>query len=310
MQDAGRAGPASCPSRCPCQLGFLALPVVGGEGGSPALASPFPFPGSVGGCPGFGTLPPPAACPSGRQSGPAARFPCTRGVRAWEPVKYPTAHALASRLCALWGRHEGARGGRVVPGCGPPRVRHSPFPNRPSLGQAVRSRSPFSVGAGVAGVGTRHELHSACSCELALRAVRVARVRPGRGASCFGLGPLEFGALPPPAASPWGRGLGPTARFPRARGVRAWGPVTNPTARPLASWLCALWGGHKGARGGQCLLPGFGASGFGRSTSPSRLFMGQAAGARCLFSVDAGRRFSSDFNTVCLLCLSCCLLLV
>ena len=23
-------------------------------------------------------------------------------------------------------------------------------------------------------------------------------------------------------------------------GMRAWGPVTNPTARALASWLCAL----------------------------------------------------------------------
>ena len=40
-------------------------------------------------------------------------------------------------------------------------------------------------------------------------------------------------------------------------GVRAWGPVTNPTARALASWLCALWGRHEGARGGaSCLCVG------------------------------------------------------
>ena len=33
-------------------------------------------------------------------------------------------------------------------------------------------------------------------------------------------------------------------------GVRAWGPVTNPTARAPLSWLCALWGRHEGAWGG------------------------------------------------------------
>ena len=43
--------------------------------------------------------------------------------------------------------------------------------------------------------------------------------------------------------------------------------LTNPTARAQASWLCALWGRHKGARGGR-LLPGCGASGVGRSSTP------------------------------------------
>ena len=49
--------------------------------------------------------------------------------------------------------------------------------------------------------------------------------------------------------------------------MRAWGPVTNSTARTLACWLCALWGRHEGARGG-CLLPGSGASGVGRTPIP------------------------------------------
>ena len=60
-----------------------------------------------------------------------------------------------------------------------------------------------------------------------------------------------------------------TTRWLSVRGVRAWGPVTNPTARTLASWLCALWGGHEGARGGG-LLPGCGASGDGRSATLDR----------------------------------------
>ena len=32
--------------------------------------------------------------------------------------------------------------------------------------------------------------------------------------------------------------------------LQAWGPVTNPTACALASWLCVLWGRHEGALGG------------------------------------------------------------
>ena len=60
---------------------------------------------------------------------------------------------------------------------------------------------------------------------------------------------------------------GPTTHLLWVRGVRARGPNTNPTARALASWLCALWGRHEGARGGR-LLPGCGASGDGRSPSP------------------------------------------
>ena len=32
------------------------------------------------------------------------------GVWVREPVTYPAAHALASPLCALWGRHKGAPG--------------------------------------------------------------------------------------------------------------------------------------------------------------------------------------------------------
>ena len=56
---------------------------------------------------------------------------------------------------------------------------------------------------------------------------------------------------------------GPTTHWLWVRGMRARGPVTNPTACALASWLCALWGRHAGARGGH-LLPGCGASGVGR----------------------------------------------
>ena len=93
---------------------------------------------------------------------------------------------------------------------------------------------------------------------------------PGGGASCLAVRPPGSGALPPPTSRPFGRAAG--AHYPLAVGAGGvgWAPVTNPTARALASWLCALWWQHEGARGG-CLLPGCGASGDSRSPTPKPL---------------------------------------
>ena len=48
----------------------------------------------------------------------------------------------------------------------------------------------------------------------------------------------------------WAGCRGPLPTGCGCGGVRAWGPVTNPTARAFASWLCELWGRHEGTRGG------------------------------------------------------------
>ena len=56
-----------------------------------------------------------------------------------------------------------------------------PPPVRQTVGQRAGARCPFFLGAGCASVETRHQPHSARSCELALRAVRAARGRPGGG---------------------------------------------------------------------------------------------------------------------------------
>ena len=134
----------------------------------------------------------------GVRPGPTTHWLWVRGVRAWGPVTDPIARAPASWLCALWGRHEAAREGRLLPGCGASGVGRSPTPD--------------------------HSSFRAC-----------------------GQGPL-----------PTACGCG---------GVRAWGPVTNPTGRALASWLCAPWGPHEGAPGGR-LLPRCGASAVGCSPTP------------------------------------------
>ena len=345
------------------------------------------------------------------------------GVRAWGPVTNPTARALAGWLCALWGRQEGARGGRLLPVCGASGVGRSPYPDCPPSGRPAGAHYPLAVGAGGcgrgdpsptpqrallrasfarcgggtrapgggasclgvgrlgsgalppptarplgrlpgptthwlwvrggcgrgdpeptpqrallravgaargcpwgvplawvwgvrgrglshprlpalwagcrgplptgcgcgggAGVGTRHQPHNARSCELALRAVGAARGRPGGAPPAWVWGVRGRALSHPRLPALWAGCRGPLPTGCGCGGVRAWGPVTHPTARALASWLCALWGRHEGARRG-CLLPGCGASGVGRSPIPDCPPSGRAAGAHYPLAVGVG----------------------
>ena len=279
------------------------------------------------------------------------------GMQAWGPVTNPTARALAGWLCALWGRHEGARRGRLLPGCGASGVGRSPTPGCPPSGRAAGAHYPLAVEAGGcgrgdpsptpqrallragfarcgggtrapgegasclgvgrpwsgalpfltarplgglpgptthwlwvrggAGVGTVHQPHRARSCELALHAVGAARRRPGGAPLVWVWGVSGRALSQPQLPTLWAGCRGPLPTGCGCGGVRAWGPVTTPTARALASWLCALWGRHEGARGGR-LLPGCGASGVGRSPTADCPPSGRAAGAHYPLAVGAG----------------------
>ena len=90
------------------------------------------------------------------------------------PVTNPAARALASWLCALWGKHESARGERLLPGSGASGVGALPPPTTHPFGRAAGAHYRLAMGAGGAGMGTRHQPHSARACELALRAVGAA----------------------------------------------------------------------------------------------------------------------------------------
>ena len=106
--------------------------------------------------------------------GPATHWLWVRGVRAWGPHNNPTAHALASWPCALWGRYEGARGGASCLGVGRPGLGAPQPPTTRPFGRAAGATYPLAVGAGGAGVGTRQQPHSARSYELASRTVGAA----------------------------------------------------------------------------------------------------------------------------------------
>ena len=220
---------------------------------------------------------------------------------------YSTAHALASPLCALLGRHKGAWRGAP----------------RSSLtgvqGRAISVSPPSDLGAGGRGwllvFGGRRGCGRGNRSPTPQRTVLQAGVaRCGSGTrsslgvcSCLCGGGLQLGTLPSPNARPWGRRPGTAANFPWALGVRAWEPVTHPKAHAVASWLCALWGRHKGARGKGRLRPPYGLSGVGHPPSPSCPSLGQAAAVRCPFSVGnggSGREDPSSTQPRTLLCLA------
>ena len=208
-------------------------------------------------------------------------------MRAWGPVTNPTARALASWLFAPWGRHECALGGRLLPGCGASGVGRSPTPDCPPSGRAAGAHYPLAVGAGGCGRGDPSP-----TPQRALLRAGFARfwggMRVPGGACLAGVWGVRGRALSRPRLPAlWAGCRGPLPTGCRCGGVRAWGPVTNPTACALVSWLCALWGRHEGARGGH-LLPGCGASGVGRSRTPHCPPSGRAAGAHYPLAVGAG----------------------
>ena len=140
------------------------------------------------------------------------------GVRAWGPVTDPTARTLASWLCALWERHEGARGGRLLPGCGASGVGRSPIPDCPPSRRAARAHYPLAVGAGGCGRGDPSPTPQRSLFRAGFARCGGGMWVPGGGTSCLGVGSPGSGALPPPTARPLGGLPGPTTDWLWVRG--------------------------------------------------------------------------------------------
>ena len=229
------------------------------------------------GRPGSGALPPPSACPLGGLSGPTTHWLWVRGgagVGTHHQPHSPCSCELALRAVEAARGRPG--GGRLLPGCGASGVGRSSNPGCPPSGRAAATHYPLAVGAGGCGRGDPSPTPQRALLRAGGARCGGGTRAPGGGASCLGVGRPGSGALPPPTARPLGGLPSPLPTGCGCGGVRAWGPVTNPTARALASWLCALWGRQEGARGGR-LLPGCGASGIGRSPAPDCPPSGRAA---------------------------------
>ena len=178
-------------------------------------------------------------------------------------------------------------GGRLLPGNETSGVGRCPNPDCPPSGRAAGAHYPLLVGAGGRGRG---DPSPTPQCAL----LRAGLARCGGGMRVPGGAPPAWvwgvrgralfhprlPALPAGCRGPLPTGCG-------CGGVRAWGPVTNPTARALSSWFCALCGGTRAPGGGR-LLPGCGASGVRRSPNPDCPPSGRAAGAHYPLAVGAG----------------------
>ena len=173
-----------------------------------------------------------SGCPSGF---PRVSFVCVcaRALTAFAPPPPPrVAVARAPRAVPLLGA------GRAVPRGPCPSACPAPVPCSVWLawgGGAAWSRVPLpglelrAPGEVNAGVGTRHQPHRARSCELASRAVGAARGCPGEAPLAWVSGLRGQALCHPRQVVLWGVRPGPTTHWLWVRGLRAWGPVTNPT---------------------------------------------------------------------------------
>ena len=257
----------------------LALRAVGAARGRPGGGASCPGVGR----PGSGALRPPTARLLGGLTGPTTHLLWVRGGAGVGTHHQPH----SARSCMLWGRHEGARGGLLLPWCGASGVERSSTPDCPPSGRAAGAQYPLAVGAGGCGHGDPSPTPQRALLRAGFARCGGGTGAPGGGASCLGVGRPGLGALRSSTARPWAGCWGPLPTGCGCGGVRAWGPVTNPTAGALGSSLCALWGLHEGARGGR-LLPRCGATGVGRSLITHCPPSGRAAGAQYPLAVGAG----------------------
>ena len=208
--------------------------------------------------------------------GPTTHWLWVRGVRVWGPVFNSTARALASRLCALWRRHEGARGGAPLAWVWGVWCRALSHP-RPLVLLCVRP-GPTTHWLWVRGLRAWRPVPTPprallqpgfARCGGGMRVPGGGRLLPGRAGS---------GALPAPTARPLGRAAG--AHYPLA--VGAGGAGVGTCHQPHSAHSCELAlravGAERRRPRGRRLLPGCGASGVKRSPTPDRPFFGVFGG--------------------------------
>ena len=172
------------------------------------------------GRPGSGALPPPTARPLGGLPGPTTHWLWVRGGAGVGTRHQPN----SARSCELALRAVGAArgppgggGGASCLGVGRPGSGALPRPTARHLGGLPGPTTHSLWVRGGAGVGTRHQPHSARSCELALRTVGAARGPPGGGGLLPGCGASGVGRSPTPDCPPSGRAAG--AHYPLAVGA-------------------------------------------------------------------------------------------
>ena len=179
---AGGAGVATCHQPQSARSCELALRVVGAAGGRPGRV-PLAW---VWGVRGRALSQPRSLVRSGVRPGPTTHWLWARGSAGVGSRHQPhRARCCQLPLRAVRAARGCPGGGLLLPGR-PLFGALQPPTARPS-GRAAGSHYPLGVGAGGAGLGIRHQPHSARLCELALRAVGAAQGRPEPGCGASGV---------------------------------------------------------------------------------------------------------------------------
>ena len=164
----------------------------------------------------------------------AARSPwagCGRGDPSATPQR-----AVASWLSKLWGRHDSARGVRLMPGCGASGVRRSPGPTTRPFGRATRGQLPTGCGCGGCGRGDPSPSPQRTLLRAGFARCGGGRRAHGGGGSCLSVRRPGLGALPPPTTRRFGRAAG--AHYPLA--VAAGGAGVGTRHQPHSARPCEL----------------------------------------------------------------------
>ena len=200
--------------------------------------------------PGSGALPPPTARPWGGLPGPTTDWLWMRGGAGVGTRHQPH----SARSCVLLGRHEGARGGRPLPGCGASGVGRSPSPDCPHSGRAAGAHHPLAVGAGGCGRGDPSPTPQRALLRAGLARCGSERGRPGE-ALLPGCGASGVGRSPTPDCPPSGRAA--RAHYPLAVAAGGCGrgdPSPTPQRALLRADFALCWGGTKAPGGGASCL--------------------------------------------------------
>ena len=209
-------------------------------------------------------------------------------MRARGPVTNPTARALASWLCAPWGRHGGARGGRLLPGCRASGVGRSPTPDHSSFRACGRSPLPTGCGCGGCGRGDpsptpqRALLRAGFArCGGGMRVPVGGRLLPGCRAFGVGRSPT------PDHSSFRACGRGPLPTGCGCGGGGRWHSSPAPLLALLRAGFARCGGGTRAPGGGASCL-GVVFPGTGALPPPTSRPFGRAAGAHYALAVGAG----------------------
>ena len=111
-----------------------------------------------------------------------------------------------------WGRHEGARGGRLLPGCGASGVGRSPTPDHSSFRACGWGPLPTGCGCGGCGRGDPSPTPQRALLRAGFAHCGGGTRAPWGGASCLGVGRPGTGALPLLTTRPFGLAAG--AHYP------------------------------------------------------------------------------------------------